>query len=514
MENLFRYDVPENAARKLLKKINQRFKATTARPVRIVRHYYDSFDWRLYKNGLSLHLENNILRIVEMEGNKLIASQAWTAKKHLTFHRELQAGPLQERLKPILAMRALLPLAKISAVTTQLNILNQDIKCVVRLSLEQLNIDGESPETCFATLTVTPVRGYDKEVKKVKKFIIGLGTSLLKSDRTSTIFKASGLVPCSYSTKVNTKLSPNYKAGMAAVAIYKSQVAVMEINEAGVKADLDTEFLHDFRVAMRRTRSGLSQFKGIFSPEITALFKKELAMIGKMSNRMRDLDVYLLEKNYYRAMLPVKLQPKIDHLFELLQAERTREKRNVIRKLNSVAYQNTMEKWKTFLENYEPGGKEDGPNASQKIGRLARKYIFKTWVKTINQGRLIEEDSGDEELHKLRLTCKKLRYLLEFFTSLFPKKDIRFLVKQLKKLQDNLGHFNDICVQQDSLQDYLEHQVTGDEEAIDVAAAIGGLVTNLGNRQQEVRLMFYETFDQFDCAKNNHLFKRLFHNGE
>ena len=38
----------------------------------------------------------------------------------------------------------------------------------------------------------------------------------------------------------------------------------LRINEDGVRKDLDSEFLHDFRVAVRRTRSALSQIKGVF----------------------------------------------------------------------------------------------------------------------------------------------------------------------------------------------------------------------------------------------------------
>ena len=53
-------------------------------------------------------------------------------------------------------------------------------------------------------------------------------------------------------------------------AILRHTLAVMRANEEGIKADWDTEFLHDYRTAVRRTRSALSQIPGIFPPEITA----------------------------------------------------------------------------------------------------------------------------------------------------------------------------------------------------------------------------------------------------
>jgi CHAD domain-containing protein len=52
--------------------------------------------------------------------------------------------------------------------------------------------------------------------------------------------------------------------------------------------------------------------------------------------------------------------------------------------------------------------------------------------------------------HKLRIRAKKLRYAVDFFASLFPRKgSLRRRAKfiaGLKKLQDSLGDLNDIVV--------------------------------------------------------------------
>ena len=78
----------------------------------------------------------------------------------------------------------------------------------------------------------------------------------------------------------------------------------MRQNEAGIRADWDTEFLHDFRVAIRRTRSALSQIKGVLPVDAVEHFKDAFRELGRSTNRLRDLDVYLLEEETYRAMLP------------------------------------------------------------------------------------------------------------------------------------------------------------------------------------------------------------------
>ena len=66
----------------------------------------------------------------------------------------------------------------------------------------------------------------------------------------------------------------------------------------------------------------------------------------------------------------------------------------------------------------------------------------------------IDDDSPDEALHRLRIDAKKLRYLLEFFRALYPPKEIGAVVGALKSLQDNLGDFNDLSVQQGAMRGF------------------------------------------------------------
>ena len=43
--------------------------------------------------------------------------------------------------------------------------------------------------------------------------------------------------------------------------------AIAEANVPGTLADLDTEFLHDLRVAVRRARAVLRELEGVHEPE-------------------------------------------------------------------------------------------------------------------------------------------------------------------------------------------------------------------------------------------------------
>jgi len=132
----------------------------------------------------------------------------------------------------------------------------------------------------------------------------------------------------------------------------------------------------------------------------------------------------------------------------------------------------------------------------------------------MKDGEKIDNDSPDGKLHNLRIQCKKLRYLMEFFASLFPSDEIALLTKQLKRFQDNLGEFNDLSMQQDTLKEYLDTIDHESDKNMLIAAAIGGLIMNLNIRQQHVRAEFSDQFRHFGQKKNRLLFKQLFKDGD
>jgi CHAD domain-containing protein len=99
---------------------------------------------------------------------------------------------------------------------------------------------------------------------------------------------------------------------------------------------------------------------------------------------------------------------------------------------------------------------------------------------------------------------------MEFFANLFPRKKINTLIAQLKNLQDNLGDFNDLCVQQEYLLK-IATELPGDQQQLKkTLVAIGSLVEALNREKQTVRDAFARTFTDFSAPANQELFKELF----
>jgi CHAD domain-containing protein len=99
---------------------------------------------------------------------------------------------------------------------------------------------------------------------------------------------------------------------------------------------------------------------------------------------------------------------------------------------------------------------------------------------------------------------------MEFFISLFPPDEINYLISQLKKLQDNLGEFNDLSVQQRTMQEYLHEVDWADKNANLITASLGGLIASLNLKQQLVRQEFESIYAAFSTSENIAKFERLF----
>ena len=164
--------------------------------------------------------------------------------------------------------------------------------------------------------------------------------------------------------------------------------------------------------------------------------------------------------------------------------------------------------WEDYLQNFSK--LETTTNSSTPVLILARKFIFKQYNKVVSDGEKIDESTPDSELHQLRIECKKLRYLMEFFSSLFPPRKIKILIAQLKRLQDNLGDFNDLCVQEEYLLNIAEEWPTIKNKSKKVLVAIGNLVGTLDREKKMVKDAFAKTFTEYASKKNKGLFQELF----
>jgi CHAD domain-containing protein len=282
---------------------------------------------------------------------------------------------------------------------------------------------------------------------------------------------------------------------------------MIRANEVGIKADADIEFLHEYRVAVRRTRSALSQIRNVFPSEKTEHFKREFQTLGRRTNDLRNLDVFLTTETGYRAKLPGDMREDIAPLFDYLRSRRSEALALVVAGFESESYSQFLDEWDCFLQ--QPIGENDPGNALAPIIKLARGRIDRQYRNIVRDGAYALEHTEDKLLHALRIECKKLRYLLEFFAGLFPPEDVAPLLKALKRLQDNLGALADLSDQRDYLLSIAEMLDIDRARARRALVATGFLVENIAREQQSMRANFSGIFESFASPAHQRHFQKL-----
>jgi CHAD domain-containing protein len=473
---------------------------------------FDTFDWRLYARGQLLVREGAVLKVLEAPSDREVIRAAISPRQRPRFWWDLPESPLRQVLREVLDVRALRLLARLRQGVRTLDLRNAEEKTVARVVWEAVARAGKhaSREPLAQVCKLVPVRGYRQEWAAAARALASCGIDRQTGGPIVLALKASGHRPGGYAPKADIPLWPEMPAGAAARAILAHLGQVMGANEDGIRRDIDTEFLHDFRVAVRRARSLLSLLPGVFDPQGRHALKAGLQAAGRVTTGLRDLDVYLLQQPRYEALLPDRLRPAIAPLFASLKRRRGRERRKTLAFLDAGAYRelrghlNEGTSAVADLERLAPDPAR-GP-----IKPLADRVIFKHYRKIIKAGRRIGGSTPDSDLHRLRIECKKLRYAIEFFATLYPAAEIQDLIKQLKSLQDNLGRFNDLAVQQEFLHTFLARLDGRTPGAIGLAAAIGALIGRLHREHDRVREAFREVFAAFQAPDNHLRYVRLF----
>jgi len=510
------YLIPDGIGLEAIKeRIRERVPCIEDPAYEVTRRFLDSFDWRLHLAHATLEerSEAGCRRLLWRESGIDGWPCVQSSDAEPGFAWELPEGPVRTRLEPVLGVRRLLPLLEVRSRVQPLRLLNEDDKTVVRLMLEDNRFrdqtrDREGP--LAARVGLLPVLGYESNLRETAQLLSrDLELEPVRSGVLPEALAVAGRRPGDYSSKLDYRLEGDWRADATAKEILRGLLATLEANLKGARANLDSEFLHDLRVATRRTRSALTQIKDVFAPDLVADYKQRFAQVQQVTGPMRDLDVYLLDFDAYQACLPAALRPHLEPLRAFLRNQYHGCHKALVEALEAEEFKGLLASWRTFLEAPVPERSAVG-NAMRPTREVANACLWGLYRRVRKAGRAITDESPAPELHELRKQCKKLRYLLEFFGSLYPKPQIRALVKRSKALLDNLGRFQDLAVQADHLRDTARRLHTEGNAETDTLLAMGVLIGDLLDRQQRARREFPRLFAAFDARENRAVFRALF----
>ncbi len=477
------------------------------------RTLLDTFDGRLNAAGLRLEFQ-------EASGHELVLTGGGPASAHIPvsspprFGSDLPVGPLRARLAPLLDVRALRPV--VSLDTRQRSAVRRDklgkaVASVLlhdHLSLSNEVIDEHGGRPSWAA-EVNELVGYPKAAERARALLGSLGLQELDSDLMTFAAADTSVDLGGHSGSPTVALDRREPAFEAFRRVLANLADEIDANYEGTLGKVDPEFLHDFRVAVRRTRSVLAQGKGVLPTRLRGHFREEFGWLGAATGPARDLDVYLIEWDSYVAPLEPDVAAALKPLFEHVDHQRLNEHVALAMLLRSSRYLDLMGAWSDWLA--APAGEQHlGVDAPAPIGKVAARRIGVANDRLVARGRKIGPDTPAEELHELRKDAKKLRYLLECFGAVLPSGERKAFVQRLKALQDNLGEHQDTEVHAAQLR-AMSHELIDHGAGAETLVAMGQLAGEFERRRVAARSEFAERFAAYDTAKTRRTLGALLH---
>lgn len=449
--------------------------------------FLDTPDHRLRRKGLVLtHQRAGAAGELVLTGSgearttRLREPPRWPA-----LLQQFPAGAVKDGIGAAVGIRAVVPVLTARTVTREVAVRDGNGDLVAKFEWAEITAIEPTATEPLVRITLHPQPGGRKASERLGK---GLRAAAdfqpARSDSYAELLAATGIGRAGDSGRPPITRDMPADAAIATALLGFADTIASRVG--GVVDDVDTEFLHELRVAVRRTRSLLKLAGDVLPADLARRYAPEFAWLGDLTTPTRDLDVFLLctddLANSLVAGSPAELRPFTAHL----RTERDRTLRALVRGLRSQRFVRLLDNWRRELNDVlEAAAPEHSVDSARK---LAKKRIRRTAKRVVRRASAITPESPSERVHDLRKRCKELRYLLEVARPVCAPRAHRAALRDLKRLQEVLGDFQDGEVQNAALRTFAEQLQGGDSPPpAATLLAMGELAASLVAQQRRAR---------------------------
>jgi CHAD domain-containing protein len=277
--------------------------------------------------------------------------------------------------------------------------------------------------------------------------------------------------------------------------IFAFQIHRLDENIPGVLSDIDTEFVHQARVATRRMRSLIRLFGGAIPKKTGSYFAEELLWLGSLFGGVRDLDVFLLNLPRFKQAIEIAPQRSINTLMQHIAEERLALFADLKAGLASARLRLLHSRLLAFAGR-TPAKNPSAPLALAPLNAAAPPIITARFDAAIAQGSCVLAKPEPKNFHKLRIQFKKLRYALEFVSPAYGDL-LHSLIEEVVKIQDCLGDLQDTVFTR-ALIDRLLKRWKGNVLDPRLLFMLGELYELQGEIARTKQAEFHEIWKHFD----------------
>ena len=355
------------------------------------------------------------------------------------------AGPLRDALQPYLLGRALQPVLITRVERRLLDLLPAEGgESLAEVALDAVTLcrpDGQPAAPEYWEVEIEQRTGEAADCVAAAR-VLRQQFSLVASRATKFERGLEAVLPAGSAGPPPEAVTAADPLAVAVRTIVAAQLGRMRAAQGRVAAGDHPEAVHDMRVSIRRLRTALRLGKAALPASQLASLARELRWLGGELGRVRDLDVQLATADWHRRRLDAAARGPIDGYRRALRQQREAALAALHAALGGARHTRLL----LALERAAAAPRKPPTgDAATPIPRAGRRAIKRAANKVLEGGNAVGELPSTDELHGLRIRAKRLRYLLEALEPITGKHGRR-LTRQLTRLQDVLGRFNDSIV--------------------------------------------------------------------
>jgi CHAD domain-containing protein len=260
--------------------------------------------------------------------------------------------------------------------------------------------------------------------------LIALRHSSARSDSSTQRLLRAAVTGRQARLKLNRKMG----ADEAFRAILADCLGAASAQAGVLRAGRSVEALHHLRVALRRLEVMLAAFGEAFRQDWFGDLRSRTKAISARLAPARDMDVFLTDL-------------WADATAEGGDFTALRRDAQAVRDEAWTAVETCLasEDFSHLLDDVAALSQSRLPIGENESLRGVARRLLKTAAKRVERRGRKARGLEEGDLHRLRIALKKLRYISQAFAPLYPKKKVRPYLAALKRLQEQLGHLNDIA---------------------------------------------------------------------
>ena len=466
----------------------------------IVDRYFDTAKWDLFRLGWACRVQEvetgfrlGIKSTGSVEGALQSRDELEQDVTYVSFRdNDLSAGPVTDWLRSSIRVKRLRELFEVRKQRS-IHMVYPSDGVVIEMAFDHVVTIGGDNQAKWAPgrleymeLELELKEGEAADIESIGDALSqSLNLSPARMSKFERGLQASGICPPPIAVPV--RLSGESAVNDLVYEVLRGQFHYLRCYTPRALEGMEPEGVHQMRVVTRRMRAVLRAFQDDLSSKRWRTLNQEFRWLAGKLGEVRDLDVQLQALESDVALIdPVDAEHLESYRTHMTQLHKLCQSA-LVQAIDSERFRQLVRDLENVLEK-GPKKSELKRSGAVTIRDRGMQLINRHIDELLRDGNAIDASSPAESLHDLRITCKRLRYVFEFFKPYFDG-SLNVAIRYSKVLQDILGDFQDACMTQDRLRAYAD-QVWPESSGPGQFIAIGELIGVYRHKADELRQQF------------------------